>query len=224
MRSIFRKSAIGLFALYSILLLAPESASAQMTCQTTDGATCVVNRIPSGVTGEINRHGSCARVTNNSGFPMAVFHRTSPEWLSTATGSFLRRVPPAVSVQPCAPDTTPNSFTIMNGLVCAAWDGTNAGPRSLTSTSSAATPTGYDTISTASISTTGIGTSTLSVNNGPWVTSASISPGQSIRIRTQVTVPNTVATYDMTAHLTIGGLTVNRPVRFKIFGTTGSCP
>jgi hypothetical protein len=196
MKSIVRKSAICLFALCSILLFVSDSASAQTTCQTTNGGT---------------------------GSPMAVLQRTSPEWLSNVTSSFRKKVPPGTSVQPCVPDTTPDSFTLMNGLICASWDGTNKAPRTLTTTSSVVTPKGYNSISTASASTTGIGKSTISVNNGPWVTSANISPGQSIRIRTQVTVPNTVATYDMTAHLTIGGMKVNRAVRFKVF-KSGSCP
>lgn len=112
---------------------------------------------------------------------------TSVGWTAgTASGTW------TITTASSQPDTTPNSWTFNTPALAAL---------GATVTSNAATPTGYN--AAAAVSVTG---GQVSINSGAFVSSGTISPGQTIAVR--VTASNSYST-GVTATVTIGGVSAN---------------
>ena len=140
--------------------------------------------------------------TNTSNFSVAVNGSVTRTWASGVTAGNVDSITMTkgnstlllyLSQEPAAADRTPNAFDVP--------DVPNATPSALTY-STAQTITGMDANTQCSIS--GSGSPQLQVGSGPWVTSSTISSGQTINVR--LTASNLFST-PLTATLTIGTVT-----------------
>jgi hypothetical protein len=132
------------------------------TATATGGATIMVNSVAVGSTANVNPGDSVAlRVTSSGSFDTAV-----------NVGFSVTSISANWSVTTRSQDTTPNAFSFTNL--------TNQ-TVSTTILSDVVTVAGFD--GPLSVSISGQGSPQIQINGGAWVTSSSISPGQTLRAR-----------------------------------------
>jgi len=146
--------------------------------------------VPNGSTSLINEFTSCRLVTNGhaSGISIMVPTRTAAEWDTGAT-AFLNTLPAGVTAVAC--DTTPNAFNFTP-------DVTGAALNTLTA-ASAITIGGINSGSPVSVSG-----GEVSINGGGWVTSGTITNGQTLAVRLTSSASFSTA---LTATVNVGGVT-----------------